>query len=30
VLDVDKTFGPGVGDERQLGIRVFHAFIEPK
>ena len=30
VLDVDKTFGPGGGDERQLGIRVFHAFIEPK
>jgi hypothetical protein len=30
VLDVDKTFGPGGTDERQLGIRVFHAFIEPK
>lgn len=30
VLDVDRTFGPGGGDERQLGIRVFHAFIEPK
>jgi hypothetical protein len=30
VLDVDKTFGPTGGDPRQLGIRVFHAFIEPK
>jgi hypothetical protein len=29
-LDVDKTFGPDTGDARQLGIRVFHAFIEPK
>jgi hypothetical protein len=30
VLDVDKTFGPTAGDTRQLGIRVFHAFIEVK
>jgi len=30
VLDVDRTFGPGGADERQLGIRVFHAFIETK
>ena len=30
VLDVDRTFGPGGSDDRQLGIRVFHAFIEPK
>jgi hypothetical protein len=33
ILDVDKTFGPGAGgsgDPRQLGIRVFHAFVEPK
>jgi hypothetical protein len=30
VLDVDKTFGPGGTDERQLGIRVFHAFVEPR
>jgi hypothetical protein len=30
VLDVDRTFGPGGSDERQLGIRVYHAFIEPK
>jgi hypothetical protein len=31
-LDVDRTFGPGTGsgDTRELGIRVFHAFIEPK
>ena len=31
-LDVDRTFGPGAGstDSRELGIRVFHAFIEPK
>jgi hypothetical protein len=30
VLDVDRTFSPGGGDTRELGIRVFHAFIEPK
>ena len=30
VVDVDKTFKPGTGDTRELGIRVFHAFIEPK
>jgi hypothetical protein len=30
VLDVDRTFGPTAGDTRQLGIRVFHAFIEAK
>ena len=30
VIDVDKTFGPGGGDARELGIRVFHAFVEPK
>lgn len=38
VLAVDKTFTPsggpsagsGQGDTRELGIRVFHAFIEPK
>ena len=29
-LDVDQTFVPGGGDMRELGIRVFHAFIEPK
>jgi hypothetical protein len=30
ILEVDKTFVPGGGDTRELGIRVFHAFIEPK
>ena len=30
VLDVDKTFKPGHPDPRELGIRVFHAFVEPK
>ncbi len=30
VIDVDRTFGPGGGDDRQLGIRVFHVFIEVK
>jgi hypothetical protein len=29
-LDVDRTFNPGGGDPRQLGVRVFHAFVEPK
>ena len=29
-LEVDRTFAPGGGDVRDLGIRVFHAFIEPK
>ena len=29
-LDVDQTFVPGGGDVRELGIRVFHAFIEAK
>jgi hypothetical protein len=30
VLDVDRTFQPGGSDTRDLGIRVFHAFIEPR
>jgi hypothetical protein len=30
VLDVDRTFTPGGGDTRELGIRVFHLFVEPK
>ena len=30
VIDVDRTFTPGGGDTRELGIRVFHAFVEPK
>lgn len=29
-IEVDRTFQPGGGDTRELGIRVFHAFIEPK
>jgi len=29
-LELDKTFTPGGGDTRDLGIRVFHAFVEPK
>ena len=30
ILDVDRTFNPGGGDPRELGIRVFHAFVETK
>jgi hypothetical protein len=30
VLEVDQTFQPGGGDTRELGIRVFNAFIEAK
>jgi hypothetical protein len=30
VIDVDRTFNPGGGDQRELGIRVFHVFVEPK
>lgn len=30
VIDVDRTFHPGGPDPRELGIRVFNAFIEPK
>ena len=30
VLDVDRTFKPGGVDPRELGIRVFHTYIEPK
>jgi hypothetical protein len=29
-IEVDKTFKPGGSDSRELGIRVYHAFIEPK
>jgi hypothetical protein len=29
-IEVDKTFKPGGTDARDLGIRVFHAFVEPK
>ncbi len=30
VLDLDQTFKPGGTDPRELGIRVFHVYIEPK
>jgi hypothetical protein len=30
VFDVDKTFKPGGNDPRDLGIRMFHADVEPK
>ena len=30
VVEVDRTFKPGGTDARELGIRVYHAFIEPK
>jgi hypothetical protein len=30
VFDVDKTFRPGGTDPRELGIRVFHVYVEPK
>jgi hypothetical protein len=29
-INVDRTFAPGGGDPRELGIRVFHAYVEPK
>jgi len=29
-IEVDRTFKPGNGDPRELGIRVFHTFVEPK
>jgi hypothetical protein len=29
-INVDRTFAPGAGDPRELGIRVFHAYVEPK
>jgi hypothetical protein len=29
-VEVDKTFKPGGTDPRELGIRVYHAFVEPK
>ena len=29
-IEVDRTFKPGGSDTRELGIRVYHAFIEPK
>jgi hypothetical protein len=30
VLSVDKTFKPGGGDPRELGIRVYHTYLEVK
>jgi len=30
VIELDRSFSPGNGDLRELGIRVFHAFVEPK
>jgi hypothetical protein len=30
VINVNRTFTPGGGDTRELGIRIFHAFVEPK
>ena len=30
VFDVDRTFKPGGTDPRELGLRIFHAYIEPK
>jgi hypothetical protein len=29
-LEVSETFTPGGGDNRDLGIRIFHAFVEPR
>ena len=29
-VETDRTFVPGGGDTRELGLRVFHAFVEPK
>ena len=30
VIDVDKTFTPGASDTRELGIQVFHVFVDAK
>jgi hypothetical protein len=30
VIDVDRTFTPGGSDMRELGIQVFHTFVEAK
>jgi hypothetical protein len=30
VFDLDRTFTPGGPDSRELGIRVFHTYLEPK
>jgi len=30
VFELDRTFQPGGNDPRELGIRVFHTYVEPK
>jgi hypothetical protein len=30
IIEVDRTFQPGGGDPRELGIRVFQVYVEPK
>lgn len=30
VLEVDRTFAPGDGDPRELGIQVFHVFVDAR
>jgi hypothetical protein len=30
IVEVDRTFVPGGSDVRELGIRLYHAFIEPR
>ena len=30
VFDVDQTFKPGGPDPRELGVRIFNVYIEPK
>jgi hypothetical protein len=29
-IEVDRTFTPGGADTRDLGIRVYHTFVEPR
>ncbi|HVL66403.1 MAG TPA: hypothetical protein VM364_03980 [Vicinamibacterales bacterium] len=29
-IEVDRTFAPGGADSRELGIRIYNAFVEPK
>ena len=29
VIDVDRTFTPGGSDTRELGLQVFHTFVDP-
>jgi hypothetical protein len=30
VVDVDRTFKPGGDDPRELGIRIYHTYLDPK